>query len=166
MNHDTDAVRFLSPRSCRLFVIHGVLRMTLEGDRSWLKVEASRAFPISDASHYIGFLDGNGKDIGMIQDPAELDSESRVVLDEELRLRYFVPVVRSVYSVKEEFGSIYWDVETDRGRKEVVVRNVRDNMHEIGGGRVMVTDVDGNRFEFSDVGRLDSKSQDLILRNQ
>lgn len=145
--------------------VAGVLRLTIEGDRSWLKVEAVRAFPISDASHYIGLLDGFGKDIGVIQNPAELDEQSRALLDNELRMRYFVPIVERVTSVKEEFGSIYWEVLTDRGSARIVVRNIRDNLHEVSPGRIMITDVDGNRFEFRNIDKLDPKSQDIFVRN-
>ena len=158
-------VLFLDASDCRFVKFGGVLRLTLDGDRSWVKVDVVRAFPISDAAHYIGLLDGAGKDIGVIQNPELLDTESKELLDEELQLRYFVPIVERVLGVKEEFGSIYWDVVTDRGEAKLIVRNIRDNLHEVSPGRVMITDVDGNRFEFRNIERLDAKSQDIFIRN-
>lgn len=158
-------LRIFDPKQIRLFRVAGVTRLTWENQRSWIKVNVARAFPISNPNRYIGFLDGNGKDIGLIIDPGQLDPESRRVLEEELELRYFVPTVERVLSVREEFGTIYWHVVTNRGEKEIIVRNLRDNLQELPNLRVIITDVDGNRFEFPDVNRLDRKSQTIILRN-
>jgi hypothetical protein len=158
-------LRVLDPKRIRIFRAAGVPRLTLLEDRSWVKTSVARAFPLSDPDHYIGFLDGNGKDIGLLNDPSFLDVESRKVVDEELEKRYFVPVVERVVSVKEEFGTIYWIVETDRGEKEIIARNLRDNLMELASSRVILTDVDGNRFEFPDINRLDGKSQGIIMRN-
>ena len=158
-------VRFLDTAKVGLFRIGGVARLTIAEDRSWLKIDVARAFPVSDPDHYIGLLDGAGKDIGMIVDPGKLDAESRKVLAEELELRYFVPVVERIVSVKEEFGAVYWQAETSRGRKEIVVRNLKDSTLELPGNRVIITDVDGNRFEFPDIGKLDGESFGVIMRN-
>ena len=158
-------LRILDPGRIRIFRVAGVTRLTILENRSWTKVMVARAFPLSDPHHYLGFLDGAGKDIGLLHDPNALDVESRKIVDEELDKRYFVPVVERSLSVKEEYGTVYWRVETDRGEKEIVVRNLRDNLMELGGSRIIVTDVDGNRFEFPDYTRLDGKSQGIIMRS-
>ncbi len=158
-------LRILDPKQTRVFRVAGVARLTLENDRSWTKVSVARAFPLSDPDHYLGFLDGAGKDVGLLYDPGLLDAESRLVVEEELERRYFVPVVERVLHVKEEFGTVYWTVETDRGEKEIVVRNLRDNLQELSASRLLITDVDGNRFEFPDITRLDNKSQAILMRN-
>jgi len=158
-------LRILDPKRVRIFRVAGVPRLTIREDRSWRKVAVARAFPLSDPDHYLGFLDGDGKDIGLLHDPGQLDPESRQIVEEELEKRYFVPIVERVLTIKEEFGTIYWTVETDRGQKEIIVRNLRDNLQELSASRVIITDVDGNRFEFADVSKLDGKSQGVILRN-
>lgn len=158
-------LRILDPKKIKVFRTAGVPRLTLENNRSWIKVAVARAFPLSDPDHYLGFLDGEGKDIGLLHDPSLLDADSWKVVDEELERRYFVPIVERVKSVKEEFGTVYWTVETDRGEKEIIVRNLRDNIQELSGSRVILTDVDGNRFEFPDTSKLDGRSQGIILRN-
>jgi hypothetical protein len=158
-------LRILDPKEMRVFRVAGVTRMTVQNDRSWIKVSVARAFPLSNPNHYLGFLDGAGKDIGLLHDPSLLDPDSRKVVEEELEKRYFVPIVERVLSIKEEFGTIYWTVETDRGEKEIIVRNLRDNLQELSASRVIITDVDGNRYEFPDVSKLDGKSQSAILRS-
>lgn len=158
-------LRLLEPAKIRLFQAAGVTRMTEGEERSWVKVSPARAFPLSDPDHYIGLLDGAGKDIGMIYDPALLDAESRQLLAKDLERRYFVPQIERVLYVKEEFGTIYWTVETDKGESEIIVRNLRDNLQELSPTRVIITDIHGNRYEFQNVQRFDSKTQSLILRN-
>jgi hypothetical protein len=61
--------------------------LTLANDRSWIKISVARAFPLSDPDHYVGFLDAAGKDMGMLYDPALLDSSSRHIVEEELERR-------------------------------------------------------------------------------
>lgn len=158
-------LRIFDPKKIRLFRVTGVTRLTWENERSWIKVSVARAFPLSDPGHYIGFIDGAGKDVGLIHEPDHLDADSRHVLEEELEKRYFVPVVERVLTVKEEFGTIYWKVMTDRGEKEVVVRSLKENLQELSSSRVIITDVDGNRFEFPDIHKLDGKSMSIIMRN-
>lgn len=158
-------LRWLDADRVRLRRIAGVVRLTLEGDRSWTRANPARAFPVSDPNHYIGFLDGAGKDIGLLKDPALLDEESRRVLDEELELRYFVPVVTKVRKAKIEFGAVYWSVDTTRGPRDIVVRNLRDNLQELSAVRVFVTDIEGNRYEFPNINELDPESLGIILRH-
>jgi len=158
-------IRWMDPTKVQLRRHGGIVRLTIDGDRSWTRAQPARAFPISDPEHYIGFLDGANKDIGMIKDPSLLDEESRRVLDEELELRYFVPIVTKVNKVKMEFGTVYWSLETTRGPRDIVVRNLRDNMQEVSATRVFVTDIEGNRFEFPDIRQLDPESLSIILRH-
>lgn len=158
-------LRFLDPKRTRIYHRSGVTRVTLEGERTVLRVQIARAFPLSDIDHLIALLDGNGRDIGMVAEPALLDEESRVTIDEDLAIRYFVPVVQQILSVKEEFGTVYWTFATDRGVHEVVARHLRENLMELPGGRVILTDVDGNRFEFPDIGELDARSMAVVLRH-
>ena len=158
-------LRILAPQSVQLFRAGGVTRLTLKDDRSYRFVRVYRAFPVSDPNRWVAFLDGAGKDIGLIENPEELDEASRRVVAEEIELRYFVPVVCSVLSVREEFGTVYWKVKTDRGETQVIARNLRDNLLELPGGRILVTDVNGNRFQFPDLSRLDPASAEIIIRN-
>jgi hypothetical protein len=162
---DSFELRILDPQEVRLFQAGGVLRMTLGDQRSYLRVRVARAFPLSDPHHYYGLLDGAGKDIGVIVNPADLDTESRTLAEDALEKHYFVPVVKEVLSVKEDYGSIVWEVDTDRGRKTYIVRSMRDNLADLSATRVLITDVDGNRFEIPDITRLGAYAQSLVLRN-
>ena len=165
MTQPTD-LQILDPAAVRLFRQAGMLRMTLGDDRSYSVVTLVRAFPLSDPDRYWGLLDGAGKDIGVIVDPSQLDSGSRDVALEELEKRYFIPVIERVARTKEDYGSIVWTVQTDKGERTFTVRNMKDSIVELGGSRILLVDVDGNRYEIPDIRRLDPKSYDLVLRSQ
>jgi hypothetical protein len=133
-------------------------------ERSYLRVQIARAFPLSDPDHYIGLRDEKDKDIGMLPSLAGLDADSRRIVDEELHRRYFLPVIQHVVSVKEEYGTITFDVETDKGRRLFYVQNIRESVQDLPPHRLLITDRDGNRYEFPDTTLLTGKTYTVLQR--
>jgi len=161
------AVRFLDAKTLRLFRTHAedaTVRLTIEGDRSWREVRVARAFPFSDPDRYIGLRDGDDKDIGILTTLHGLDNDSRAIIEEELERRYFTPRIERVLTVKEEFGVVTWEVETDRGPRRFLVRNLRDSTFPLGANRLMMTDTDGNRYEFPDVSAVGPKAMTVLSK--
>ncbi len=153
----------LDPEKIRLWrTSAGKVRMEIVGDRSVVHVKIARAFPVSDPDHYIGIRDEDDKDIGMVVDPSRLESRTRKIVEEEIHKRYFVPVITRIHSVKEEYGVGHWIVETDRGPREFVVRGMRDSIWEVGESRLIVIDVDNNRYDIPNYTELDYRSYRMI----
>ena len=166
-DHNPFAVRFLDPKTLRLFRTDdsdSTVRLTIQDDRSWREVRVARAFPFSDPNRYIGLRDGDDKDIGILTKLDDLDTESNKIIADELERRYFTPRVERVLSVEEQFGVVTWEVETDRGTRRFLVRNLRDNSFPLGPNRLMVTDTDGNRYEFADVRTMGPKAYAVLLK--
>ena len=138
------------------------LRMTIEGDRSYTCVKVVRAAPLSEPDRYICFLDAKDEAICMIKELSEVDQALHGLIREELEKRYLTAYVSRVVNLRNEYGVSYWDVETDRGRREFVAKNVAEHAQWLGDGRLFILDVDGNRFEFTDLGQLDKRSQAFI----
>ena len=160
-------IRVLDPQAVRLFRARpgdALVRLTWNNDRSWRDVRIARAFPFSEPDRYVGLRDGADKDIGLLEDPNRLDAESRAVIEEELARRYFTPLVQRVVSVVEEMGTVTWELETDRGARRLVVRDLRDSTFPLGPNRLMMTDVDGNRYEFPDVASLGAKAYQVLAK--
>jgi hypothetical protein len=157
---------FLDPARVRFFRgPSNAARLVIEEhDRSYLKVTAARAFPISEPHRYIGFLDGKDKDIGMIEDIRKLDPESKRIVEEELEKRYFMPVIRRIPSLKHEFDLTYFEVETDRGKRDFSVRGHSEHCVEVSPGRYIIEDVDGSRYEIPDIDRLDARSRNFLAK--
>jgi len=156
-------MHLLDPKRVRLFrEPPWALRLTLAKDRSYPKVKVVRAFPLSRPDQYVALLDVKDEEIGTIKDPKALDEGSRKILSEELDKRYLGAVIQSIRSVRNEFGTSYWDVDTHRGPRDFVVKNVLENVLRLGEHRLLLVDVDGNRFEVPDVNRLDKRSLSLL----
>ena len=146
-----------------LFTKRGdALVLTVENDRSYLKVRAVRAFPLSEINEFIGLLDAiSGREIGMLLHLRDLDVAARQLIQHEIDKRYFIPKISNIIQAKKEFGAVYWDVDTDRGNRQFILRGIRDSIHEIEPGRFLISDVDGNRLEVAQINDLDIRSQAL-----
>ncbi len=153
----------INPKDVRLFrKPPWKLRMTIEGNRSYLKVKIVCAAPLSHPSQYICFLDEKNEVIWTVDNPGVLDDESRRIVKEELEQRYMTAIIERINSLRIEFGVSYWDVQTHRGRREFVAQNVSEDAQWISERRLLLIDVDGNRFEIPDLGMLNKKSRRFI----
>ena len=153
----------VAPEAIRLFrEPPWVLRLTIEDDRSYLKVRVVCAAPLSQPDRYICFLDEKNEVICTVEDPIDLDAVSQRIIKEEIEQRYMTAIIKRVDSLRSEFGVSYWEVQTDRGDREFVVRNVSENAQWITDRRLLLLDVDGNRFEISNLEVLDKKSRGLV----
>ena len=138
------------------------LRLTIENDRSYTRVKIVRAAPLSHPHKYISLLDIKDEEVCMIPALSDLDEDMQAIVTEELDRRYLTSIVQKVNSVRNEFGTSYWEVSTDRGEREFVVQNVSENAQWLGDHRLLLLDVDGNRFEIVDLNALDKKSAGYV----
>lgn len=157
--------RKLDPPRLRFFKAGATLRLTLDNDCSILKVAILRAFPLSLPGQYYSVRNGGGKEVGIIITPDELDPESRSLVEAELERRYLVATVRRIRSVEERFGTVDWEVETQRGLTRFTTRELRENVLRPAPGRILFNDVEGNRYEIPDLAALDPQSQSWLLRH-
>ena len=136
-------------------------RMTVKDERSYIRVRPVQASPVSFPDKYIGLLDVKNEEVAFIEDLKDLDEISRQVIQEELARRYLKAKIMRVNSIQMEYGVTYWEAETDRGRREFVTRG-HENTYWVTDTRLLLTDVDGNRFEIIDYLKLDDNSIKLI----
>ena len=156
---------FLDAKKLCFFMRGATLRLTVEEDRSYLKVSVLRAFPLSEPNRFLSVRDSANKEIGLIANPAELGDENRKLIEEELERRYLTPAVTRIIAAKERFGTVDWTIETDRGQRRFTTRNLRENVQRPAPGRVILNDVDGNRYDIRNLDELSSESQELLFRH-
>ena len=156
---EASQLAFLEAKKLRFFK-HGVtLRLTVEADRSYLTVGILRAFPLSERNRFLSVRDGANQEAGLIVNPAELSVENRKLVEEDLERRYFVPAVKRIAAAKERFGTVEWTMETDRGTCRFTTRNLRENVQRPAPGRIILNDVEGNRYDIRNVDGLSRESQ-------
>ena len=129
-----------------------------EEEKTFDRIFLHRAFPFDYPYAYISVLDEDSKEIGIIQEIDGLDGDAAQMLREELDRKYYTPVIRQILSVKDKFGYSYWKVVTDEGELDFTCRDTFSSLLKIGGTRIFVNDIDGNRFEIPDLEALDRKS--------
>ena len=163
MPSETEAPAPPDPQSLRLFYEpKDRLRLTIGAEKSYHTVKPAWAAPLSRPGQYLALLDGKGNEIITLPDPNVLPPDSLQAAQEELRRRYLTATVRSITHAKQEFGATYWSVATDRGDRDFVTQNLQENAIWLSPTHLLLLDVDGNRFEITDVEALDAGSQRYV----
>lgn len=126
-------------------------------------VEPVRAFPLSDPARFISLCDARGREVVCVADLADLVPATRQLLEEELALREFVPVILRIVRVSGEISPSDWDVETDRGRTRFTL-DTEDDVRRIGAHRVLISDNRKMRYQVPDTRALDASSRRLLER--
>ena len=101
---------------------------------------------------------GELKEIGIITNINVFDEIQQKYISDELNRKYFIPIIEIINSVKEKYGFSYWDVKTNIGKIKFTVHDAYRNILKITDDRIMVTDVNGNRYEIVSLNGIDRKS--------
>ena len=137
---------------------NGFLTLETNGER-YPHVQLHRAFPFELEYSYVSVLDDERQEIGLILDiEKDFDEPTRTLLHEELSKKYFCPKIERITAMKDNYGFIQIEEDTDIGHLSFGVRDIYRNLIKAGGGRVYIVDVDGNRYEIPDSTKLDRAS--------
>lgn len=154
-------LKILEPDKVKLYRNRfGELVLEYEGER-FEDVTPLKAFPLSAPENYIALIDSEDNEIGIIEDLNSLPEESRRVLREELEERYMVPKILKVLEVEEVFGMPVWRVVTDKGERTIELMS-RSDAKLLPSGKVIIRDIDGNRYEIPNYWDLDPRSRSLL----
>ena len=126
-------------------------------------VVAVRAFPISAPEIGISVVDVDGHELAWVPRLDEMDDARRTLLTEALEQREFVPELRRVHGVSSFATPSTWDVDTDRGRTQFVLKGEED-IRRLGHGLLIVNDAHGVQYLIRDLHRMDAASRKLLDR--
>ena len=153
---------FTPAADCRFYRNErGFLGLELRGEDN-KRVQLSRALPFSDPGRYICVADMEGKEVAVLESLEDFTAEQRDLLGAELGIRYFYPIVTQVKSIKEKMGSYYLDLAIGEYKKTIAVKDISKNLKQLGDGKIVLTDVDGNRFMIPDVYQIQKKSLQML----
>lgn len=149
---------WLTPENAHFARKNGLLYLTLGGTET--RVNLVREFPFEVPFEYISALDPDGVELGIIRATSLFGGEERELLENELRLRYYALEILKILRVRERYGFSYWTVVTsDAGRLTFTMQDTYRSIFRIGEHSVTFSDVDGNRYEISDLEKLDRASR-------
>jgi hypothetical protein len=150
------------------FVRQGDTLSLAVDDVYYPRVVLRRCFPVSQSELLLSVRDATSEEqaeVGLIEDWSALHESDRAAVAAELGLHYFVPQISQVHSVRDEFGFLYWSVDTDKGPKEFVMRNsVVHYAREVAPRHWLLIDVNQARYEIEDVDALEQRSQKIVKR--
>ncbi len=166
--HGYADINYLAPEKCEFYETEGgLLGLRMDGEDLG-RIALVRMFPLRNPDKFISVRrelrerNDARREYGVIADLGAFSGEQRALIDEELKRRYFVPDILSVKNVKEEYGHTYWTVETTAGERSFTVFDMNSNLLNLGGGRALIIDVDGNRYCFPDVSKIGEKALRLV----
>lgn len=155
-------IRYLTPRDTVFVKTPGnMLSVTVEGAEHPV-VYVHCSFPHTDKRIYLSIRTIDNKEIGMIRSLDDFPQHTADLLEEQIAIRYFAPEITKVIKIREEFGYSYWEAETTAGLCRFTVRGGGGQVKLVGESRLLVSDVDGNRFIIPDLQRLSEKEYRMV----
>ncbi len=122
------------------------------------RVVLHRAFPFEYPYRFISVLDTEQKELGIIDDIAVFDANTRKLLFSALERRYYMPIITKIDSIKERFGFSFWKCRTNQGNVSFSVKDTHRSIWKVGKDRLVISDAEGARYEIPDVKNFDQKS--------
>ena len=166
---DRTRARYLTPTTCRIHIgKHGVLSVTIKGEKTYGGVYAAYAFPVAHADQYISLVqstqEGEDLEIGIIRDLNEFFWDQAALLREALARRYFIHTITKIDDIGLEHGLIVVDAETDKGHVKFMVQWKHDRAVDYGRHGKLLIDVDGNRYVIPDLDKLSATERSAFTR--
>ena len=122
-----------------------------------------RAFPLAAPDEGIALVGVDGHEVAWIDRLADLPADSRVLIDEELANREFMPEIWRIADVSSFATPSTWQVDTDRGPFALVLKGEED-IRRLSQTMLMIADSNGIQFLIRDLSRLDRHSRKLLDR--
>jgi hypothetical protein len=142
---------------------YGRLVLTDENGQRHEGVVPVRAFPIAAPDEGISLLSSDGHEVGWTDHSSELPDAEKALIEEELAAREFMPVIDAIVGVSSFACPSTWQLRTDRGPAELLLKGEED-IRRLPGGRLLIADSHGIQFLIRDVAALDRHSRRLLDR--
>lgn len=143
---------------------HGRLVLTLADGTRHEAVVPVRAFPIAAPLEGLSLVATDGREALWVDHMDHLPALARVLIEEDLAVREFAPVIRRIHKVSGFSTPSTWDVETDRGPVQFVLKAEEDIRRLSGRTHLLITGQDGLQLRVPDSTALDKPSRKLLER--
>ena len=161
-------LRFIDGRNSKFAATEGGF-VSLEFDgKTYKRIGVYLTFPLSDPESFISIreADEKAKEIGVIKKLSDIGSDQAELIREQINLRYFMPEITKVIDVKDEYGYAYWNVITSFGACRFTTGMGGDSVVSLSDARILITDIDGNRYEIRDFNAMtpaEKKKLDIFI---
>ena len=159
MNTTTESMAFDLRRNP-----HGRLVLRLADGTEHEAVTPVRAFPIAAPDEGLSLVGADGHELAWVARLHDLAPAVRALIEEELAAREFVPAITRIRSVSSFSTPSTWQIETDRGPTQFVLKGEEDIRRLEGRRKLMIASEEGIHFLVPDVQALDKASRKLLER--
>jgi hypothetical protein len=124
-----------------------------------------RAFPIGAPDDGLSIVSAEGRELAWVPRLSALPPSVCTLLEEELASREFTPEIKRLTKVSTFSTPSTWDVETDRGHTQLVLKGEED-IRRLPGNRaaLLISSSHGIVFKVPDLLSLDRHSKRLLER--
>ncbi len=143
---------------------HGSLVLTMPGYIPQSGVTPVRAFPLAAPSEGLSLLGRSGQELLWIDRLDEVPDALRSLIEEELAVREFAPTILRIRSVSGFSVPSTWQIDTDRGATELVLKAEEDIRRLRGRTTLLIAAADGVSYRVPDSTALDKVSRKLLER--
>lgn len=142
----------------------GKLVFTAVGEsQSHVGVVPVRAFPIAAPDNGIAIVSAEGNELAWIEQLSDLPDGVRILLEQELASREFLPHILQIVRVSAFATPSTWQVDTDRGQTSFVLKGEED-IRRVGPDGLIIADSHGVQYLVRDIQTLSQASRKLLDR--
>lgn len=152
-------INLLTPDNAFFSLTEGGFISLKTKDSEYKRVNVIRTFPFTAANEYLSVreVDGKQDEIGIIENLDIFDEDTKNIINKQLEIRYFMPKILRIYSIKEQYGHTHWHVLTDKGKCRFSSASGSGESVIQLGNRVIIKDSVENRYEIEDIEKLNPK---------
>jgi len=122
-----------------------------------------RAFPISAPDEGLSIISKEGHELAWIASLVKMPTQMKELIESELALREFMPVIQRINQVSSFATPSIWDVVTDKGNTQLILK-AEDQIWRLKNNRILITDKNGVNFMINNIEQLDKHSRKLLDR--
>lgn len=124
-------------------------------------IQIAACFPWSHPQQFISLRDDKGHELYLIDTLAELDLDRRMLVEEELALRNFLPRVLEIRNIADQMEFFHWEVSTTAGPRSFLTRR-HERPRQLRDGQMLIKDVCSDIYIVSRSEEMDPKSLKLL----
>ena len=143
-------LNFLKPETAVFSDTGGGFLSLSHDKKNYERVSFYLMFPFKMKEEYISVREStvDAEEIGIIRTLADFGEETAGKIQDQLKLRYFMPKISELKSMKNHSGYTYFTARSDKGDCKFTVQNQSGNILR-SEDAIILTDIDGNRFEIN-----------------
>ena len=126
-----------------------------------VSVRLRQCFPWSQPAQHLSLRNDEDREVAIVDDPDQLEPESRQALEHALAEAGFVLEVTRVLDIEEEVEIRQWTVETLQGRR-LFQTHLDDWPRVLPNGGLLIRDVAGDLYRLADPQGMDKHSRELL----